>query len=361
MDHNMKALVSIAIFEKDINGDVLLTWTYPELGTDLEKVALDRCGLHENTIPLQYSFSKYKSEWLYNFIQINNNSSKSSEEIKDSLLSKVEAFSICVDANDYNPEKYYEFCKLLASIYSAAYDPVKLLEAFLSVFAKGSFNAGSLGSFNSQQFDSRAAYLVTLLKDVVRFFGEESILIWSALLMKKRIVVYSQKLGILLKLIRAFPLFVWHRQNWDLLRPFMTLGELEVADIKNAQVYCAGFTTDQARDREDLYDIFIDVNNRSVQVSSHAKPDFIMTRIHKDIYDYLIANSEDQEKSDAEFIKGLTMKTKELLTKLESLKTQHEDGKAYIDWKSLESVKLPANVDKFLYAVATAEGMTKMQ
>jgi len=38
--------------------------------------------------------------------------------------------------------------------------------------------------------------------DVIRMFGIESILIWTALMMKKRIVVYSESIGVLLKVIR---------------------------------------------------------------------------------------------------------------------------------------------------------------
>lgn len=61
---------------------------YPELGSDLEKacrtscvfvtvltpdsmqVSIFRSGLQESTVPLQYSFSKFRNEWLYNFIQV---------------------------------------------------------------------------------------------------------------------------------------------------------------------------------------------------------------------------------------------------------------------------------------------------
>jgi hypothetical protein len=59
------------------------------------------------------------------------------------------------------------------------------------------------------------------------------VLLWSALLMKKRVVVYSEKLTVLLRVIRALPLLVSYRQNWSILRPLVTLqGELEIADLK---------------------------------------------------------------------------------------------------------------------------------
>lgn len=50
-----------------------------------------------------------------------------------------------------------------------------------------------------------------------------------------------------------------------------------------------------------------------------------------------------------------------MLTKLESLKVEHADGNSYIDLATLSSAKLPPNMDKFLFAIATAEGMTKLQ
>jgi len=224
---------------------------------------------------------------------------------------------------------------------------------------KGAFNGGQLGTFSAADYDQRKSYLVTSLKDIVRLFGEEIVLVWSALMMKKRIVLYSEKLGMLLKLIRGFPLLVWHRQNWGILRPYMTLAEQEIADLKAVGVYCAGFKDDSVRDREDIYDILVDVSNRSVSLASHAKADFALTSIHKDIAEFLVTSAEDPNVSDQEIIKGLAVKTKDLLSKLERLKTENEDG-TYIDYNTLKNTKLPANMDRFLYAVATAEGMTKL-
>jgi len=198
------------------------------------------------------------------------------------------------------------------------------------------------------------------VKDVVKMFGQEIILLWSAMIMKKRIVVLSEKLGILQKIIRAFPIFVWHRQNWDVLRPFMTLSDIELADLKTTGVYCAGFIDELVRDKEELYDVIVDVNNRTISVASHAKGDFLMSSIHKDICELLVTSSEDPNLTDQDLIKALALKTKDLLTKLETLKVQYDDGNSYIDLKSLENTKLNSNMIKFLYAVAAAESMTKM-
>ena len=39
--------------------------------------------------------------------------------------------------------------------------------------------------------------------------------------MKKRVAVYSDRIGHVLRVIRALPLFSFHRQDWDVLRPYV--------------------------------------------------------------------------------------------------------------------------------------------
>lgn len=53
-------------------------------------------------------------------------------------------------------------------------------------------------------------------------------------------------------------MFVWHRQAFDVLRPYVSMNEQEISDLKSNPVYCAGFTDPQVRDRDDLYDLFLD-------------------------------------------------------------------------------------------------------
>lgn len=38
----------------------------------------------------------------------------------------------------------------------------------------------------------------------------------------------------------------------------MTLSENEIEDLKSANVYCAGFTDETVKEREDLYDLLVD-------------------------------------------------------------------------------------------------------
>jgi len=229
----------------------------------------------------------------------------------------------------------------------------------LSVVTRGQFDAGQLGKFVDSEYDNRRAFLTSPLKDIVRLFGEEVILLWVAMLTKKRVIVYAEKLGILLKVIRAIPLLVWHRQNWNILRPYVTLTQPEIADLTSAGVYVAGFTDPALKSKENFYDIFVDINARSISVANHAKDQFVLGSFHQDLATYLVTAAEDESVNDQALIKNLAMKTKDLLTKLEGLKVEDpEDHKMYISLESLQSRKLPPGSDRFLYNVGAAEGMT---
>ena len=49
------------------------------------------------------------------------------------------------------------------------------------------------------------------LQGVVRLFGHEILKLWTAVLLKKRVVVYCPVLQDLLRLMRSIPQLAWHR------------------------------------------------------------------------------------------------------------------------------------------------------
>jgi hypothetical protein len=133
--------------------------SYPDCERELEKVFIARSGLKLDTIPIQFTFSKYKSNWIYIYLHINK---------PNSPLKNIAAFAVCICTTDYNPEKYLELSKVMSSSYQATGDPVKILECFISVFVKGSFNSGNaeIGVFNSNDHDQRKAYLAASVKGI---------------------------------------------------------------------------------------------------------------------------------------------------------------------------------------------------
>ncbi|PRP74132.1 FAM45 family protein [Planoprotostelium fungivorum] len=350
---SLRSLSSVLLIEKDIYADVLPVWSFPQISTEVQDVVVSRSGLQHETIPLQFTFSRFGNQWIYSFIDIRKEDS--------GLTDKVQAAQATVVTTDFNPERYNELTKMMVHIYLSTGSPLKVAECYVSVFAKGSYNAGdSFGEFSAASHDARAAYLASSIKDVIRIFGEDIILIWAALIMKKRLIVVSQKLGLLQKICRALPVLVWHRQNWDIVRPYVNHSDNEISDVQDSQVYIAGFIDESIREREDLYDLLVDVNNRSVTVSSAAKGDFMMTGVHRGICEFLVTTAENAESTDADIIRGNSTKIKDLLNKLEQLKVERDNGEPIVDYKALQEAGLPPNLDKFLYQLATAEGMTAL-
>ena len=56
---------------------------------------------------------------------------------------------------------------------------------------------------------------------------------------------------------RTLPLFVWHRQNWDIVYPQLELEETELSTLTSHGTYVAGFTDPAIEGRTDLYDLFV--------------------------------------------------------------------------------------------------------
>jgi hypothetical protein len=335
-------LLAIAITERDENSDILVTWSYPSTEPEQEAIMIARSGLQEDAKPPGFAFSRFKNIWYYC-------------AGAECTLPKVNAVSLCILAKDYDPEKYKTLLQLLTTVYANSGDTIKVLQGYLAVFTTGVFDAAGVGKFSLADHDSRRALLATPLKELVTRFDVEVILIWTAVLLKKRVLVYSDNLQLLLHVIRSFPVLVWHRQNWNILRPYIVGEAFEVEELQNAGVYCAGVLDSNFGNREELFDIFVDIPGETITVADHAKTFFGMTSIHKDIANFLVEAAGSQP--DQAVVKELALKTRELLNKLQSLATE-SDGKQIVTSEALEAAGLPAPMQRFLFNVASAEGMT---
>jgi len=185
--------------------------------------------------------------------------------------------------------------------------------------------------------------------DVIARFGADSVVIWSAMIMKKRVAVFGDNIVRVLQTVRTLPVMVWHRQSWEQMRPFVTLSKAELEDLKNAGVFVAGFTSDPMSQGA-LFDVLVNLNDNSVNVMDHAKDDFISTSFHKEMASFLV-NTVNQDLGDQGVIKELVSRTKTLLSKLQSLGT---DGKVTL--QALKDANLPPHMDRFFYQIALAEG-----
>jgi hypothetical protein len=244
--------------------------------------------------------------------------------------------------------------RLLATTFGATTDPVALLDKYLA--AQGGWIAPA--DFDPSKFTVTQAYLATPVREIIRLFDEDILIIWNALIMKKRVIVQCDKMTPLLRVIRALPLLVWHRQDFSFLRPYTTTAtELEIQDLVDASVYVAGFTDAAIKRQVNLYDVYVNLNDRTVTIADHAQDAFVMSAFHKDLAQFLTKSAEDETITDKTIIKQLTEKATDLLERLEQLKTSEEEG-GVVTFENLSQRKMPAGMAQFLFAVASAEGLT---
>lgn len=55
----------MVLLEKDTHDDVLPAWSYPSVSKDQEQILIARSNLQKETIPLPFTYSKYKNHWVY--------------------------------------------------------------------------------------------------------------------------------------------------------------------------------------------------------------------------------------------------------------------------------------------------------
>eukprot|EP00057_Strongylocentrotus_purpuratus_P032004 XP_786352.2 PREDICTED: protein FAM45A [Strongylocentrotus purpuratus] len=194
----MSALISLSaagLIEKDTNGDVLWTWSYPSISSDMKKMLMRKCCLsQEGAIVVPFVYGQFHREWFYIMtVPVEYGSA----------LKKVKHFSFILLAKDFNPEKYHTLSEILCRVYLTTGNAATILKGYLSVITKGTCPSESNGTFVAQDFDAKKAYTAGCVKDVINSFGIETILIYTALLLKKKIVVYHSRVEEVIKFIRV--------------------------------------------------------------------------------------------------------------------------------------------------------------
>jgi len=237
--------------------------------------------------------------------------------------------------------------------YSQTAAPTAILQIFLNVFTTGEVKGDN---WKMSSFPNKKALLHGgSIKEICGMFGIETIILWNALVLKKRVAVICDKLPRLLSILRTLPQFVWHRQDWSFLRPYCTLSGIDLQELDKAGVFCAGFLEPESsgiRSKEELYDILVDVPNRSISISQHAKADFAMSNPHKEIASFIVEASENANATDQQIIKQLAIYAQNFQGELSGLAT---DGKLT---REAIQVKVKSSVmERFLYNLAAAEGL----
>jgi hypothetical protein len=342
------SLRGLVIIEKDINED-LISWSFPSISEKTDQALKARCGLKNESIQSNFLISKLDTQWQYML---------NAPIVEEG--SKLTGVCVCILSDAYNPIKFNDLCTLLLKEYLTTKTSIPALQAYLNVYSKGKASCGDNGAFDDASYDPRRA-LIAPVHELLLAYGIEAIVIWVAVLSKKRIFVYHDKASDVIAAVRSILLLGgWHRQNFSVLRPLCTTSDTEMQDIGALPHVVAGFTNPDVQSMTNNYDLFLDIPNKSFIIPDHAKKDFVMTKFHKQASESFLKSAEG--KNDQAVIKAVAVKTKELIDQLTALKGEYPDGK-YIKFADIQNwtKELPPNMvnDTFLYNVAAAEGMCK--
>ncbi|KAG5831009.1 DENN domain-containing protein 10 [Anguilla anguilla] len=343
-------MLSVGLIEKDVNHDVLWVWCYPSVSAELRDVLLRKCCLTlEGSVLHTFVFGQFSRTWYY----------ITTVEVQEpTALKKVTHFSIVLTAKDFNPEKYAAFSRVLCRMYSKHGSPVRMMEGYIAVLTKGVCQSDENGSFLIRDYDARKAYLAGSIKDVVSQFGMESIILYTALMLKKRVVVYHPRIEALLEFTRVLPALTWHRKDWSILHPYVHLNDTELESLRLCTGYVAGFVDPEISNRPDLFDVYVNLPDSEITISQNAKEAMTMGKLHKDIGLLMVQSAEHADRTDGQVIKDISVKTKEILTNLTSLAEECEDSK--ITLETLKRRRLPSATENFLFHLAAAEQLLKI-
>ena len=345
-----------------------------------------------------YVYSNFKGVWHYSFAV------GAKAGLPDTAhFSSVTAYAVCLVARAFNPEKYAHLARLLAAAYRAAADPTKVLACYLRVFTTGGVPAGLVDAaaaaalpelpaylgppppeaggggglaWSYSAWDDRKALIANAsLLELVRLFGVEAVLLWNAVVLKKRILVRggaARDLPQVMRVVRSLPLLAWHRRDWGVARPCVVAdgptARAEVAgDLGTAGVYIAGFVDAGGVSAlvagpgglpADGYDLLVDVPARALHVAdagpANCPEDLAMGKLHKGVAQAWLKAAEADGATEQGVIKAVALKTADLVKKLKSLCA---DGKLTRAALRADALGLNAGQQRFLYNLALAEGL----
>ncbi|XP_030627262.1 DENN domain-containing protein 10 [Chanos chanos] len=343
-------MLSVGLIEKDVNADTLWVWCFPSVSAELREVLLRKCCLTQDSNELHtFVFGQFCRTWYY----------ITTVEVQEpTVLNKVTHFSVIITAKDFNPEKYAAFSRVLCRMYMKHGSPVKMMEGYIAVLTKGICQSDENGSFFIKDYDVRKAYLAGSIKDVVSQFGMETIILYTALMLKKRIVVYHPRVEALLEFTRALPALTWHRKDWSILHPYVHLNDRELDNLRLCTGYVAGFVDPEVSNRSDLFDVYVNLPDSEITISQSAKETMAMGKLHKEIGHFIVQSAEDTDRTDAQVIKDISVKTREILTNLVSLAEECENSKLTLE--SLKQRHFPPATENFLFHLAAAEQLLKI-
>ena len=292
--------------------DCLPVWSFPSATPQIQHLACARCAQSKGETPFVYF--KYKSDWVYCLTM-------------PTAFRGIPSGSVCVISKNFNPEKWFAVLQVLFEQYSSSSnsDPTKILEGYLSLITTGHFSnaAGTVALASFADVDATSNQTQTnTMKDLVSMLGIEAVVLWNAVLLKKRILVLSDSASKLFPVLRTLPLLApVHRRDFTVLRPLVSADqEYHIEDLQSAGVWIAG-TTDTDMAGHSTVDVLLNLSERRVIVTTHAVAEMKMCAAHREVAAIMneLAESGSSSSSSADMIEAVGKKTADILSSLRAI------------------------------------------
>jgi len=228
MSEGLRNVCGVHVLECDSHNNKVVAWQYPECERDLGAVMLPRWSPHAVEKDL-VRVSRYHRHWIYTStlnistpVELSQkNESETAPDASPEVAArfpKVSAVAVCVVSDTFAPQLFQALSETLLSLYVADGNPLRLLRCYLALFCKGEYKEEEKTVFAVADHindDKKGIMGTSGIKELVTTLGEEIILVYCAMMMKKRIAVYAPNVSEVRDVILALPRLVEHRaQGW---------------------------------------------------------------------------------------------------------------------------------------------------
>lgn len=347
---------SLFLGEKDRFGELMGVWSFPSTTSQQQALLIEHA---ESRSSSQHALSENgdfyvvkigANEWYYCL----RRPVRRLEQDIDALECCLSLITTC----SYNRVKYEAVLNLLLDLYMNSGNPTKMVDAVMNFQAKGSFQNVNLKSYTFNPRDGSVGSLLETCLD----YGMDVVVMYNAVLLKKRVLVVGDDQRQVMTLLETLPLFAMHRvMEYDqCLRPTVLNNATHLEDLAQAGYWIAGVsesTYANINTTELKPDVTVNVGEKRISVAPHALNAMKLCGHHRVLSTELAHLAEQEGASNAELISLVDEKNMEVLQKIRSVGGADGSGGGVTE-AALRSESIgKESMQNFCVRLAVAEGL----
>ncbi|KAJ8918787.1 hypothetical protein NQ315_011071 [Exocentrus adspersus] len=326
-------LISFHIIERESDEQNLITWTYPTITEDLTKHITTRCFPLRLADKGLFFYLLKNNLWIY---------------IKN-FIHKEKSAAVIVIAQELAPPKYKLLCEIFVNNYIRTNNPVELVKLYIKSVSMDSICYQENGS--EYTLDLKKVTNNAKVKDLINDFGLHTVLIYNAILLKRRTLVYHPDIERLQEKLFAITYLVPNRNPKEYLHPYTG----SISELKGIPFFVAGTAQENVLVDQKSFDLHVNLQDKEITLSKIAQENFVLSKVDKDMAQFLVQLSKS-DYPDEKVVEEINNRTDGLFQQLHSIAVSI-DGKKMLTMDNLKSRKYNPALETFLFNLAVAENM----